>query len=194
MNDKLKKYVTQNRKDFDDQVPSPAVWEAISQELPQVQAKPKRNNIIKLNTRFLWMAAAVFIGAVVTIGYQGATIKQLKTGSVAVVTESDDTAEEPWELPSDLQNLDQVYVQQVNTTMDLLESYPEEAEELRDELKDLDAEFDALKAELGHEYSSEEVLQAMIENYQFKLELLERTLEHFKRTDQIIEEDENEML
>lgn len=193
MSDKLKKYVTQNRKDFDDQVPSALVWEAISQELPQ--AKPKRTNIIKLNKRFLWMAAAVFIGAVVTIGYQGATINNLKSGVVAeVVTEENIETEDAWQMPADLQNLDQVYVQQVSTTMNLLESYPEEAEELRDELEDLDAEFETLKAELGYEYSSEEVLRAMIENYQFKLELLERTLEHFKRTDQIIEEDENEML
>lgn len=190
MSDKLKKYVTQNRKDFDDEMPSAAVWEAISNELPQ--AKTKRNNIIKLNKRFLWMAAAVFIGAVVTIGYQGATIKHLKNDPIAV-NETIENSEE-WQMPADLQDLDRMYVQQVSNTMSLLENYPDESQELRDELLDLDSEFDALKQELGHEYSSEEVLQAMIENYRFKLELLESTLEHFKRTDQIIEEDENEML
>ena len=192
MSDKLKKYIADNRAHFDDEIPSAKVWDAISREVPKAQ---KKGNIIRLNKRFLWAAAAIFLVALTTIGYQGLTIRSLKLDSPAIVANTDiEPAEEAgWQMPDELKDLDQIYVQQVSSTMSLLKKYPEESEELRAELTALDGEFETLRQELGREYSSEQVLEAMIENYRYKLELLESTLEHFKRTDQIIE-DENTVL
>jgi len=63
----------------------------------------------------------------------------------------------------------------------------EGSERLREELNELKSVQRPKITELGSEHSSEDVLKAMVENYRIKLDLLEITLEHLKRSEKIIE-------
>lgn len=186
MSDNLEKFIKENRRSFDSETPSEMVWKGVKKEI----AKPeKRQNVIRINRRFFWAAAAVLVFAFSIILYQGGIIRSLKHNSAEIAT-NDINEESNWQMPGELKTLDDAYAQQVNLTMNLLENFPEEQTELKEELTELDAEFELLKEEFGADVSSEDVLNAMIENYRIKLDLLEVTLEYFKRSERIIE-DEN---
>ncbi|MFY0672176.1 MAG: hypothetical protein JXQ87_02150 [Bacteroidia bacterium] len=187
MSDNLEKFIKENRRSFDGETPRELVWKGVKKEI----AKPeKRQNVIRINRRFFWAAAAVLVFAFSIILYQGGIIRSLKHNQVEVAS----TLEESnWQMPSELKTLDDTYIQQVSLTMNLLESFPDEQIELKEELTELDAEFELLKGEFGAEVSSEDVLNAMIENYRIKLDLLEVTLEYFKRSEKIIENENIEI-
>ena len=184
MSDKLEDFVKRNRASFDSEEPPVMVWEGIKKRRSPVK---KKGRVISLNSWAIAVAASVLLMAVAVIALQSRTIKSLK----AEITEVEVPVTNEWTLPEELKELDGIYATQVSQTFDLLSSHPEEAQEVRDELSELDEEFDELKEELGAGFSRQEVVEAMIENYRFKLELLEQTLEHFKRNDKIITEDEN---
>ncbi len=189
MSDNLEKFIRQNRDAFDSEIPSALAWKAIEKGIK----KPKKqSNIIRINRRFMWAAAAMLIFACSVILYQGGVIKDLKTeGAVAINNQNNES--DQWQMPQELTDMNNLYVQQVGFTMDLLKDFPAEQAELKDELNELDQEFEDLKTELGADIASEDVLRAMIENYRIKLELLEITLEYFKRSEKIVE-DENIVL
>ncbi|MGB0431307.1 MAG: hypothetical protein ACPGLV_12600 [Bacteroidia bacterium] len=186
MSDNLEKFVKQNREAFDSEVPSDLVWKSIQNEVKPIK---KPSKVIKINSRFMWAAAAMLIFAFSVILYQGGVIRDLK-GNSGLAIETNNTIETEWKMPPQLQDMNQAYVQQVGITMDLLKRFPTEQEELKEELTELDNEFEVLKSELGTEIASEDVLHAMIENYRIKLELLEITLEYFKRSEKIVEDEE----
>ncbi|MBI1185717.1 hypothetical protein GC194_15730 [bacterium] len=182
MSDNLEKFVKQNRAAFDSELPSARVWQQIEKNtLPD----KKIRKLININRKFVWAAAVVALLAVATIIYQATEISSLKSNQVAV------EMPETNQLPPELVDLDKIYVAQVSHTFKQLNDFPEEAGELREELLELDVEFDELQQELGAEVGREEVLRAMIENYRIKLDLLEGTLEHFKRSEKIIEDEDN---
>lgn len=186
MSDNLEKFIKENRRSFDGEIPSEMVWKGVIKEI----AKPKKKqNVKNINRRFFWAAAAVLVFAFSIVFYQGGIIRSLKHSSAEIAT-NHINEESNWQMPGELKTLDVAYAQQVNLTMDLLENFPDEQTELKEELTELDAEFELLKEEFGAEVSSEDVLNAMIENYRIKLDLLEVTLEYFKRSEKIIE-DEN---
>lgn len=183
MSDKLEEFVNRNRAHFDSEDPSPLVWEGIKQK----RAVKKKPRIIGLNPWLLGIAASFLLLAVAVIALQSRTIKSLKTEISQVETETNTE----WTMPDELKELDGLYTLQVSQTFDVLNEHPEEAQEMREELVELDQEFEALKEELGSGLSKQEVVEAMVENYRFKLELLERTLEHLKREEKIISDEEN---
>lgn len=181
MSDKLEKYVKEHRASFDTDVPSAKVWQNIEKTKP---IKRQLNNVVSINKRFLWAAAAALVFAISVILYQGSRIKNLKTETTIVSVENNTRQ---WQMPPELKELDMLYTSQSSTTMQLLKELPDYQSELREELNELDEEFELLKTELGSEHSSEDVLKAMVENYRIKLDLLEITLEHLKRSEKIIE-------
>ena len=70
------------------------------------------------------------------------------------------------------------YAQKVNASILELKKRSSDNSILED-IEELDAAFQELKKELGQSnaFSNEEIVQAMIENYQMKIEILERVLE-----------------
>lgn len=185
MSDKLEDFVKRNRASFDSENAPNLAWEGIKKRRTPVKKKAR---VVRLNGWLVGIAASFLLIAVAVIALQSRVIKTLKT-EVADVQEA--PVVEEWTLPEELKELDGLYAMQVNETFNLLSDHPEEAQEIKDELTGLDQEFTDLKEELGAGYSRQEVVQAMIENYRFKLELLERTLEHFKRNEKILLDDEN---
>ena len=171
MKDNLKDFIEANRDAFDSEPAPDKVWESLASEFD----KPSKSRVIPL-ADWRWLSAAALL--VLSIGAVLYLVTQKKqvapTGAVA--------EEKPAiELPQQLQDLDAMYKVHRVSTLKALEKFPEERQDIQEELSELDIEFEQLRSDLGEGFSNEAVLEAMIENYRVKLEVLESTLEHVKR-------------
>jgi hypothetical protein len=138
MSDKLEKFVKEHKASFNTDVPSPKVWQNIEKTIPK---KRTLNNVISINKRFLWAAAAALVFAITVILYQGSQIKNLKADNTASI----ETTTNQWQMPPELKELDMLYTSQSSSTMQLLKELPDYQSELREELNELDQEFELLK-------------------------------------------------
>ena len=82
----------------------------------------------------------------------------------------------------DFQKTENFYNQQVQEKMMKLASYQNTDPSVFSDLKQIDAIQEELKAELNNAPTStrEEIVRRVIENYQIKIGILERVLEHFE--------------
>ncbi len=185
--DELELFVTNHREDFDNAEPSAEVWEKVSESLSEEQRSPK---VVKLRTALLYGAAAM-LAVAFGIGY-------LLTPEESVSTSGVNTAaEEPVEnidgyslsdISPELAEVEGYYVSQVNKKMDALNQLNVDPE-LLEELEMLDSEFQQLKSEMGESVNNEQIIEAMIDNYRLKLDILETILQELA---EIEKEDKNE--
>ncbi len=171
MKDGLEKFVGQNRVFMDSEEPSPLVWEGIEQHLegksiPIAIGTQKGGFRIKLY-RYASVAAAALV--LMTIG--GIIWSQIapqpeQTKILTFGTISPEYAE-----------LESFYAKQVSTQLKQLKKYRYD-KDIMEDIAELDTAFRDLRDELGKDgtVEDEEIIDAMIENYQTKIEILERVL------------------
>jgi len=172
----LEKFILENRADFDQEVPPLKVWAHIDRELDA-----------KKPVRIVWMkyvrvaaAAAVLIAVSCYIGFQAGS--QVETAQ-ALSDFSPEHAE-----------MERYFNEKINEKMAKLVSYQQD-EHVRPDLQELDLVYDELKAELKEAPmgGEQKVIEAMINNYQTKLDILEHVLEKVNTTEETnlkTEEDE----
>ena len=173
--DGLEKFVKQNRLFLDTDTPSPLVWEGIEEQL---EGKP--SNVISIQKggwrvrlyRSIRVAAAVLI--LMTIG--GIIGLYLFGGGeqTSVMTISG--------INSEYKELESYYTQKINARITELKTYRYDKSILED-IAELDADFVELKKELGSSnepVDNEVIINAMIENYQTKIDILERVLKRLE--------------
>lgn len=163
-NQAIKQFIQKNRPAFDSEKPPAFVWENVEKNL-----SPKRVPMY----RVLRMAAAVLLilGLGIVIGrFAGQPSKT----ELALSDISNEYAE-----------LEHFYTQKIN----LLKNKQPDERALAD-IKELEQEFETLKRELNATNAKDEqIIQAMIENYRTKIDILERVL---KRTNHSNKVKENE--
>ncbi|MBK7410323.1 MAG: hypothetical protein IPL49_19955 [Saprospirales bacterium] len=167
--DQLEQFVGKNRLAFDREVPNLKVWAAIDQAL-EAQRPVAR---IRTIWRTLRVAASVVIlltlgGLIGMYAYKYTHVQELPTLA---------------EIAPEYAELEQYYTTQVSNRMQELSRFDQGAnvqpdiQQLDDLYKELQLELD--KAPKG---SEEQIIQAMIRNYQIKLDILERVLEKIQTT------------
>jgi predicted PurR-regulated permease PerM len=163
--DKIEKFILDHREEFDSEVPSLNVWAAIDKELGSQGGKQVTM------WRALRVAAAVLV--LLTVGGVGGyyTFQQQLSGQVASLAE----------VAPEYAPLEAYYHEQLDTRLQQLASY-KEATSVRSDLEQLDAVFQELTKELAAapKGSEEQIIQAMIRNYQTRLEILERVLQNIE--------------
>jgi len=164
----LEQFIQNNRRSFDNEKPPAFVWDNVEKNLPR-----KRIGMY----RVLRMAAAVLLilGLGIVIGrFAGQPSKT----ELALSDISKEYAE-----------LEYFYTQKINQKVNLLKNRQLDEKALSD-IKELEQEFETLKQELNTSDSQDEqIIQAMIENYRTKIDLLERVL---NRTNYSTKAKENE--
>ncbi len=170
--DKLEKFILENRESFDTQVPSQDVWEKIK--------KPERKSI-SLN----WKTIAFRAAAVVVIfvsSYYFHDFMNNKTTSVVAESNSFMIEENP--LYKNLIEAELYYSAEINYKKQeffrLTNNSPALQKAISMELSDLDVLFKELKEDLNDNADNHEVIEAMIQNYRIKLEILEDMLNQIK--------------
>jgi len=185
--DKLEKFVIDNRNDFDDLEPSPAIWDKIQKK------EPKK---LELNwTRILVRAAAVvviFVSSYIFIDF----INKQNTDIVFAETETMDP--EDALIYQDLREAEFYYSSMIEQRKEEFYHLAGNNSPLRNdinmELSELDNIFRELKEDLNDNADNEEVVVAMILNYRLKLEILEEILLQLEPAKDNTKKDENEIV
>lgn len=170
--DNLEKFINQNRSSFDDQVPNLDVWSKIDDQLDQ-QTRPKTRQIRMYSyiTRVAAACLLLFVGAFSTYKYMGQD--QIDSISMDINEIAPEYAEEVV-----------VYQQEVNLKLNKLASH-KSAHKVSEDMLQLDEAFEELLLELESvPYSRrEQILNALISNFENKLNVLDKVLEEVENTD-----------
>lgn len=157
--DRLEKFVTDHRSEFDIYDPDPDLWNRIK------HAKNQRTYHIS----FWWKAAVILI--VIGASYLAHLHFRNTTSFLARQDNTDVMLPELRETEKYYSGLIQTKLSEVQN---VLASYPELKSNLRRDLAELDSIYKDLKKDLKDNVSNQEVIEAMIQNYRLKLELLEQ--------------------
>lgn len=169
--DKLEKFIRENKADFDREVPGLKVWANINKELEKQKPGGAKTYSIK---RYLSLAAAVL--ALLTVG--GFAGSYLSKKTIPTIT----LQQEP-QLPPEYQKLEDFYRQQYQQKVNLLANYQVDPN-FENDLKQFEEVMETLKTELQNapKGNEERIVSAIIQNYQSKIEILQRVLERIQTT------------
>ena len=160
-------FIEDKRADFDTEIPNLKIWANIDKVINQ---SAKRRLIL----RGWLMRTAAAIALLIVGAMVGISVYQ-KRENVVANTQVEQVA-------PDFQKTENFYNQQVQEKMMKLASYQNTDPSVFSDLKQIDAIQEELKAELNNAPTStrEEIVRRVIENYQIKIGILERVLEHIE--------------
>ncbi len=172
MKDGLKDYVDNKRQEFE--LPAEGLdnlWEGIAAGIEQDnrQQQPK-------DARFNWrpvmkIAAALLVGvSLVAIALQYTNKPNTQAGEVAL-----------GEISNELAETSEYYASQIETKIEFIKTSRSEVDPaIWEDLELLDQAFIELKDDLRDNADNEEVVNAMIQNYRIKLEILEHIIDELQ--------------
>jgi len=158
--DQLEKFVQNNRAEFDSSNPDPGLWNAIEDRLPRKEAK--RFSIWKLTS-----VAAV--GLVLIL-----------SGVIVGMSMNDNNLKSTSEY-MEFREAEQYYNMQLQQRVNALSEYTYDST-IDDDLDELQEVYNELTTELedGMEPNKNDIIQALIQNYQTRVDLLERVLDRLE--------------
>lgn len=171
MKDSMKDFIQQNKEAFDQHEPSPGLWEKIEDK----KVRP---------IRMVSLASVLRVAAVAIILIGTGMFFLLQEDPVIEVAE-EPVQEEPVEplslsqMSSEMAEVEVYYVSEIQDKMHQLNSYEVDPSML-EEIEFLKNDFEALKKELGQGADRAKIVEAMIENYRLRIEILELILSELK--------------
>ena len=172
MSRKLEKFIGDNRNEFDDQLPSGKVWENIAAGF----AEPKKKKAL-LAPLYKWsIAAAILITVVVTALI---LLNQTKKGPVEIVqtplidTNSNTIAPE---YSSEVNEFAKLVMLKQEELKALAPEQPALYQKFTSDITQLDSSYKSLKSQLDSTLNRELLLEAMIQNLQLQLNVLNQQL------------------
>ena len=170
--DKLEKFIVDNRDEFDEFEPNPQLFDGIKIRKPKVF--PGKWNSVA------WKAAAAMAIFVASYFFHD----WMNTPQTPQMAENGEMAEEPSEIFKVLMEAEMYYTSQINSRKEefyhLSSGYPEIRDEINYELVELDSVYSELKRDLRDNAANQEVIEAMIQNYRIKLDILEDVLRQMR--------------
>jgi len=163
--DSLEKFILEHREEFDTAMPNLSVWANIDRQLDK-----------KPNPSITWMARLKVAAAVALLLTAGGVIgAYLATSSAKANTLAD--------LSPEYAEMERYFNTQANQKMAQLASYHQDGF-VRGDIQEMDAFYEELKTELQKvpPGSEEKIIQAMIKNYQTKIDMLDQVLEQVQTT------------
>lgn len=169
MSNKLKKFIWDNRKAFDDAVPAPKVWEHI-----EASFAPQKKKKFILTPVYKWsMAAAAMLVLASGIYF----LSNRDKGEIIAAAKTDSTDMHTFipEAPEMVQIVKMIDARQEELKM-LTKDQPGLYQEFSTAIDQLDSSYNNLKSQLGATPNREVLLQAMIQNLQLQLNVLNQQL------------------
>jgi hypothetical protein len=169
MSNKLKKFIWDNRKAFDNETPSGKVWENI-----EASFSPKKKKKFILTPVYKWSMAAAAMLILAGSAYFMFIKKPVETTVVA-------------KAETDINTVDPAYAKEINQFAKLIDTKQEELKTLAKEqpelyrkftlaINQLDSSYNTLKNQLSATPNREMLLEAMIQNLQLQLNVLNQQL------------------
>lgn len=177
--DNLEKFILENREEFDAFEPSEGLWDQIQ--------KPS-HKVIQYN----WKAIAMRVAAVITIfiaSYYFHDYMQ-KDNQYATV-EHEEQSEQELESVKELMEAEVYYSSQIISAREEIFQLSGNNQDLLDEIDldmdELEGVFAELKNDLKDNSDNEEVIEAMIQNYRLKLQVLTEILSQLQKSNKRVE-------
>ncbi len=178
MKDNLEQFIADHREDFDSEIPNLKVWAQIDKQLDQ-RPRNKRLLMWKMAGIAAAMALLLTVGAVIGVQFNS-------SGGGAVAAEG---------LNAEIDEVETYYKDQIKEKTARLASLNYTgATTINADLEQLEELFTELKEELEEapKGSEEQIINAMINNYQIRVDILERVLENLESTNQKTNKSEND--
>ena len=180
--DKLEQFIAENRDQFDIQEPGDSLWNGINSEIHKGKKFPDLKKVIG------W-------AAIILVTFTASFLLQEYLHRNIAATEGKDTKNQKIEIP-ELQEAEIYYANLVDEKIleiePLLENKPELGNVLKNDLAELDSIYAELQKDLKDNIANDEVVEAMIQNYRLKLEILEDFLAHLQENTNEEKTDKNE--
>jgi hypothetical protein len=171
--DKFEQFIRENRQGFGPQEGAPEVWDKIKKRKPEAP-------IMQISWRTVFSRAASVIVIFVASYYFHAYTSDRKTDDQGLLTK--ENLDSP--LFNELLEADLYYTSQIKYKKEELFNLTSDSPGLRmdvnNELGDLDVILLELKEDLSDDADNQEVVEAMMQNYMLKLDILEDLLEQIK--------------
>lgn len=180
--DKLEQFIAENRDQFDIHDPGERVWNGINSEIHK-------------GKKFPYIKKVIGWAAIILVTFSASFLLQEYLHRNHAMTERNDKKNNKIEIP-ELQEAQIYYANLVDEKIleiePLLENRPELGSALKNDLAELDSIYAELQNDLKDNISNDEVVEAMIQNYRLKLEILEDFLSHLQENTNEEKADKNE--
>lgn len=167
MQDRLEKFIRENRKSFEDADPPKKIWISVDKHL----SGNKDAKVFRIAPLLKVAAIAILFMGIGAIG-----------GNYLFSSNPSESPLAFQELKKEYAEAEIWYVSQINYKLESIKGTPAEKQLLKD-LEDLDKDFKLMKAELGKDISNEQVISAIIENYRTRINILEKVLNRMNQID-----------
>ncbi len=182
--DKLEKYILDHREQFDDQEPDPAIWERVD---------TRKSPVIRMNWKDMaWKAAAVAAIFVASYYFHDYMASRKNDSQTLLGKNTEETSPMVRELIEAEAYYTSIISMKKDEVFRLTASNPDIRREIDMEMVDLDRVFSELKEDLKDNADNEEVIEAMIQNYRLKLDILEEMLLQLKQSNESQNEKDHE--
>jgi hypothetical protein len=163
MESQFERFIEDNRAQFDTEIPNLKVWAAVDKHINR--AAERRLVLVRWAQR----AAAAIVLLVVGAGI--GVFANEKREAIEITQQVE-------EVVPNFKETEKFYNAKVKAQLSKLASYDQQDPSVLSDLEQIDAVQQELRAELELAPSStkEDIVRRMIDNYQFKLEILERVL------------------
>jgi hypothetical protein len=170
-NNKLKKFIWDHRDEFDDEVPSEKVWQNIEGSFSQ--KKEKKAVIAPL---YKWSMAAAAVLIISAGAYFMFTKKPAKVVEPSVAVEKPETNDLPSEFVPEFTSITKTISMKQAELKILAKDQPELYERFTNDINQLDSSYNILKDQLNAAPNNDVLLEAMIQNLQLQLNVLNQQL------------------
>ena len=204
MEDRLKDFVSEHRDDFDVYEPRPELWQEICQKLPV--KKKEETKVIKFN----FGETFSFSGDMVFMRVAAAVILLIGCGLTLWLTKinapegnyTDAAVSQPAinKIAPELAEVEAYYTSQLKDKKEELSEYDmkvlglDEKKEIDREIARLDSSYIQLKKQLLTTPNTDKVMNAMIQNLQIRIEVLNRQLEVLQKIEKLQKQTTEETL
>ncbi len=189
--DRIERFIRDNREAFDAHEPSDALWDRLEQQLGEPphnghvvafepQVRPLRSFFYR--NAWVWKVAASLL---LVLGLLGAWLMQSRPANPdTLLAQLDPKAAQATFRYASLIETKRQEIRQLERTE------PQLYREFSGEIEELNRDYQRLKAELPQTPNQEELLQAMIQNLQTQVDILNRQLSIIQRVKQAKEHHE----
>lgn len=162
MNDKLENFIAENREAFDKAQPSENIWNTINSRIESYEEPQRQSKMVWMITKMA-AAFAVVLASGVVIGFY--------------VNSSQSNAASNDPIFQEYIDVEKKYVKDINHKMNALSIHDVDPH-VNSDLMQLDEVYEELKKELyqGHSVNNGKIIEALLTNYQEKVEILEKVL------------------
>ncbi|MEO5999870.1 MAG: hypothetical protein ABIN89_23750 [Chitinophagaceae bacterium] len=170
MKQRLEDFIDDNRDDFDSYEPGKKVWKAIEEQLP---GNNKKRAIVLPVTWSRWSSVAVAVIIIVSSVYYF-TQPTIKPGSPPQVVEANNDM--PPEYTEEVYHFTKLIELKHKQLQKIEKEQPELYWQFAGDISRLDSNYQALRRELPGHPNQEVLIQAMIGNLKWQIELLNEQL------------------